>query len=349
MIVRILKLTAACALAIGTIAVAQQEVVKIDPDQMAVQGKPEFLASIGITEPAGPLDLTQEENLKRTQEAFNQKTEQHFASVHASKGIGCTDCHDQTNIPSTNWMARISNPPIKQTCQDCHVTQADVFAKTDTHSNLDCVGCHMPNIPAAENYSNEQSKAAKTALRRAHSYKIKVDPKATSMIPAHVKQGEEVGFVYNMAKYENGNSYVDLMWSCARNAPADYTVFEGRGCHSPYQSTLDEGLIYKDQREIYGEAYKLQKPVKDGYEQISEEIPRLRKLLEVTRLSPADQTDARLLLDKADDIATLIKKDGSWGMHAPNYLKDRVETAQAFLAKAQKIIDAGGYTKAAAK
>ena len=51
----------------------------------------------------------------------------------------------------------------------------------------------------------------------------------------------------------------------------------------------------------------------------------MRKLLEVTRLSPADQTDARLLLDKADQIATMIKKDGSWGMHAQNYLLDQVK------------------------
>lgn len=59
----------------------------------------------------------------------------------------------------------------------------------------------------------------------------------------------------------------------------------------------------------------------------------MRKLLEVTRLSPADQTDARLLLDKADQIATMIKKDGSWGMHAQNYLLDQVKTAQAYLAQ----------------
>ncbi len=343
MTVRYLKLAAAFVLAIGSLAIAQTQAVKIDPDLMAIKDKPEFLASIGITQPAPPLDLTTEQNLKRTEEAFNQKNAQHFATVHAQKGIGCVGCHDQTTIPSTNWMARVTNPAMKQTCQDCHTTQADVFAKTDTHSNMDCVGCHMPNMPAAANYSNDQSKVATEALRRAHSYKIKVDPTATSMVPGQIKQGEEVVNGYVIAKDEDGNGYVDLMWSCARNAPADYTVFENQGCHSPFQSTLDEGLIYKDQQEVYGETIKLQQPVKDGYEKITQEIPRLRKLLEVTRLSPADQTDARLLLDKADDIATLIKKDGSYGMHAPNYLKDRVATAEAFLAKAQQIIDAGGY------
>ena len=148
---------------------------------------------------------------------------------------------------------------------------------------------------------------------------------------------------------EDGNGYVDLMWSCARNTPADYTVFEGKGCHNPATSKLDEGLIYQDQKEVYGETLKWQTPIKEGYKEIAGAIPRMRKLLEVTRLSPADQTDARLLLDKADQIATMIKKDGSWGMHAQNYLLDQVKTAQAYLAKAQQIMDKGGYNKIATK
>ena len=59
------------------------------------------------------------------------------------------------------------------------------------------------------------------------------------------------------------------MWSCARNAPADYTVAEGRGCHSKATSELDPGLVYQDEKEVYGEVMKWQKPVKDGYEQIA--------------------------------------------------------------------------------
>ena len=50
-----------------------------------------------------------------------------------------------------------------------------------------------------------------------------------------------------------------------------------------------------------------------------------------------------MLVDKANDITTQIQKDGSWGVHAPAYLKQRVETAQAYLAKAQSILDNGGY------
>lgn len=170
------------------------------------------------------------------------------------------------------------------------------------------------------------------------------------MIEGEVKVGkDDTAKGYVMAKDEDGNGYVDLMWSCARNTPADYTVFEGKGCHNAATSKLDEGLIYQDQKEVYGETLKWQTPIKEGYKEIAGAIPRMRKLLEVTRLSPADQTDARLLLDKADQIAAMIKKDGSWGMHAQNYLLDQVKTAQAYLAKAQQIMDKGGYNKIATK
>ena len=56
-----------------------------------------------------------------------------------------------------------------------------------------------------------------------------------------------------IARDEEGHGYVDLMWSCARTSIADFTVTEGKGCHSPFQSELDQGLIYQDQKEIYGE------------------------------------------------------------------------------------------------
>lgn len=88
------------------------------------------------------------------------------------------------------------------------------------------------------------------------------------------------------------------MWSCARNAPADYTVAEGRGCHSKATSELDPGLVYQDEKEVYGEVMKWQKPVKDGYKQIKGGVERVSKLLEVTTLPYEKQTQIRLLLDQ---------------------------------------------------
>lgn len=146
-----------------------------------------------------------------------------------------------------------------------------------------------------------------------------------------------------LSKDEDGHGYVDLMWSCARNAPADYTVAEGRGCHSKATSELDPGLVYQDEKEVYGEVMKWQKPVKDGYEQIKGGVERVSKLLEVTALPYEKQTQIRLLLDKATEVSDLIEKDGSWGAHASHYLQDRVKSALSYIDQAQTLLDKGGY------
>ncbi len=343
------KLALGCAVALGFFTLAQAQDVKIDPSLIDIKDKPEFLASIGIKEVPKAEKLPKAENLKKTEEAFNEKNAQHFMSVHAEKGMSCVTCHNQQTNSGTNWMIKATKPVMKQTCQDCHTVQADVVSRTDTHDKIDCIACHMPNIPAVAAYEGDQAKAAGKAIRRSHAYKINVDPAASSVVEQEITvDGKQVkGFA--LAKDEDGHAFIDLMWSCARNAPADYTVFEGKGCHSQYRSTLDEGLIYQDQKEIYGETMKWQKPVKEGYKEVVGGIARINKLLEVTRLSREDQTEVRLLLDKADDIAALIRKDGSYGVHAHNYLKDRVETAKAFLYKAQSIIDGAGYGKVASK
>ncbi|WP_290373245.1 cytochrome c3 family protein [uncultured Parasutterella sp.] len=296
----------------------------------------------------------------KLERAFNAKTKsscpscgtegaQLFMSKHYEKGMRCVTCHDPHEVTSNDWKSGVTRPAIRQNCQDCHTVQAEMVANADTHSKVDCIACHMPNVASANDYSDDQNAAGPKALRRIHTYKINVDPKAASMVQGDIKikNGTVKGYV--LAKDEDGHGFVDLMWSCARNTPADYTVVEGKGCHNQATSKLDEGLVYQDQKEVYGETLKWQKPIKEGYKEVAGAIPRLRKLLEVTKLAPADQTEARLLLDKADDIAAMIKKDGSWGVHAQNYLLDRVQTAQAYLAKAQAIIDNGGYVKAAAK
>ncbi len=310
--------------------------------------KPEFLQSVGV-KPDAKVELSKKEKLELTEKAYQEKVDQHFMSVHAAKGVSCSTCHDPRASSDKAWMAQVTKPVIRQTCQDCHAVQADVVAHTDTHSKVDCIGCHMPNVASAANYSADQKDVASGVLRRFHAYKIKVDPQASSYVKGEVEvDGNKIqGWV--LSKDEDGNAFVDLMWSCARNAPGDYTVFEGQGCHSQYRSTLDEGLVYQDQKEIYGEANRWQQPVKEGYKEVVGGINRINKLLEVTRLKREDQTEVRLLLDKATDIADLIRKDGSWGMHAHNYLKDRVMTAQAYLRMAQEIIDQADFQKTAAK
>lgn len=347
MLIKLTTIALSCLAAFGVSSVFAQE-GGYKAEQINIPEKPEFMQSLGISKDAKP-NLTKKEKTQLTQQAYEEKADQHFMSVHAQKGVSCTTCHDPKGAQGVAWMATVVQPAIRQDCQDCHTVQAEVFSHTDTHDKIDCIACHMPNIPSAQDFSTDQKAAGPKALRRFHAYKINVDPTASSMVEQEVSSADGKVKTFVLAKDENGNAYVDLMWSCARNSPADYTVFEGKGCHNEVTSKLDQGLIYQDQKEVYGEVMKWQTPIKKGYEEVVGAIPRIRKLLEVTRLSPADQTEARLLLDKADDIAAMIKKDGSWGVHAQNYLLDRVQTAQAYIAKAQQIIDKGGYVKAAVK
>ena len=93
----------------------------------------------------------------------------------------------------------------------------------------------------------------------------------------------------------------------------------------------------------HGEVMKWQNPIKEGHQKNVEALTRINKLLEVTKLTPEQRTEAMLLIDKAGEIIKQVQDDGSWGVHAFNYTKQRVETAQAYLTKAQSIIDQGGY------
>lgn len=98
-------------------------------------------------------------------------------------------------------------------------------------------------------------------------------------------------------------------------------------------------MIYADQKTIYGEVMKWQNPVKEGQKKNVAATARINKLLEVTKLTPDQKAEVMILLDKAAEINKSIEEDGSWGVHAYNYIKGRVDTADAYLAKAQSIID----------
>lgn len=307
-----------------------------DAPQFDIQNKPDFVKSLGLDASKAAPALTSEQTKKALTGIYNDKLEQHVTSLHFQKGVTCVSCHDQQRQGGPDWMAKITNPPMKKTCQDCHETQAYVVSKTDSHRDIDCVACHMPNakmgvaIGPMEKFD---------AVRRLHTYKIEVSPKATTW-------SKDNNGNWSLAKNEDGHGYVDLMWSCARTAPADWTTFGvGKGCHSIYTSKLEKGLQYADQEAVYGEVLKWQTPVKEGFKAIRGGVSHMTKLLEVTPLEPADQTEIRMLLDKAGEIADLIEKDGSWGAHANHFLQNRVKTAQSYLAKAQKMLDAGGYAQ----
>ena len=270
---------------------------------------------------------------------------QMMMSKHYEKGMRCVTCHDPHEVTSNDWTSYYTKPAIKKTCQDCHTTQADVMAQTNTHKKVDCVDCHMPFTMSCENFTAIQRPdyAGFDAVRRSHIFNIKVDPTAKMMNPAAGQSRASNSKGWRIAKDEEGHAFVDLMWSCARTANAEKGVMDNKGCHSAFLSELEKGLQYTDQKEVYGEVMKWQNPVKDGYKAAVASQERIIKLLEVTAVPVDAKTDILMLVDKAADITSQIKKDGSFGVHAPAYLKQRVETAQAYLAKAQSILDNGGY------
>lgn len=191
--------------------------------------------------------------------------------------------------------------------------------------------------------------ARKALVRRSHLYRINTDPTAQTLIRSDAKEGSDER-LWTYALDKKGHAYVDIVWSCGRATPGDYTLSgDAQGCHSPATSTLDEGLRYGSQQAIYGEIQKWQEPVKAKFAEIEKGLERIKQLLEVTKLTPEELAEVHLMLDKAQEIYDQVKKDGSWGVHAPRYLLDRVTSGAAYIVRAQAIVDNGGYQTAADK
>ena len=335
---------AAAAQAAGAPAADPFPPVKFD-----LPGHEDFVKSLNLDPARHQGPQTVEEEKRLLTQVFNEKVEQHALTKHYEKGLTCTTCHDQQKVGRPDWMVPVTAPAMKKQCGDCHDVQKKVVAKTDSHKKIACVACHMPNIPSPEDFQGPDGVTQYyNAVRRAHVYRINVDPSASTFVRnLNAREGERL-WSYSLDK--KGRAYVDVVWSCGRAAPGDYTLSgDGQGCHSPATSTLDEGLRYADQAAIIAEVEKWQNPVKDGWKKIGAGLERLRQLLEVTALTPADQTEVRLMLDKAQEIHDQVEEDGSWGAHAPRYLRERVETGVGYIEKAQSIIDQGGYLSAAQK
>lgn len=348
-------LTALAAMAAQAADPAAAATDPYPPVKFDMPSQAEFVKHLNLTPGRHDGVKSAEEAKKMLADVYEEKVTQHAMTRHYDKGMTCVTCHDQQKIGTPDWMTAVTQPAIKQNCTDCHKTQAKVWQHADTHMKQQCIACHMPNMPAPKDFtggeelSNDTAHNYYNAVRRAHLYKINVSPTATTFVKKVVK-GKD-GFDHNVWTYatdDKGHGFVDVAWSCGRAAPGDYTLYgeDGRGCHGSANSQLEKGLVYLNQAQIYSEILKWQTPVKNGYKAINDGLKRLTKLLEVTKLSPADQTEVRLMMDKASEIADEVRTDGSWGVHAFRYLRDRVNAGQGYIAKAQQIIDNGGYKKA---
>lgn len=269
---------------------------------------------------------------------------QMYSSAHYDKGMRCSTCHDPHEVTANNWQDNYTRVGLKKKCQDCHDTQATFFKQGGTHAKDDCTSCHMPTMMSCENFGSIQNpdKAGFDNVRMAHVWKISTEKDAKSLNPAPGKPREGGTKGWSWARNSEGRFFIDLMWSCGRTSFEDPNLMEpGKGgCHSPVQSTLPDNLKFTNQEMIYDLVVKWQNPIKAGYEEISQSIKQIDKALaKHTKLSIEQKAQVINYTKQAKDILSRIEKDGSWGLHGPQYSKKLVDEALIYTKSAQKILD----------
>jgi hypothetical protein len=74
-----------------------------------------------------------------------------------------------------------------------------------------------------------------------------------------------------------------------------------------------------------------QKPVKDGVKGLKETFAKLDPQLVASKMSPAQKGQIQVMINQAKDIVTSVEKDGSWGVHAPEYTLKKVREAETLV------------------
>ncbi|MCL1075401.1 multiheme c-type cytochrome [Shewanella dokdonensis] len=265
---------------------------------------------------------------------------QMFMSEHYDKGMRCSTCHDPHEVTANDWKSGFTVPGLKKQCVDCHEAQAEMARNTTTHSKSSCTACHMPNMGSCENFTAIQypDHAGFDAVRKSHLWKIDISPDRKSLNPPEGQPRKSTTKGWTIAKDENGHGYIDLMWSCARTSVSDHDVVDNKGCHSQFQSNMGASLQFKDQQQIYGKVMAWQTPVKDTFAKVESAVKQVNRQLQKANLSVADKTQVLLLTEKASDALELVRKDGSWGVHAPRYTRQRLDAALTYVTQAQAII-----------
>ncbi|PHI30435.1 multiheme c-type cytochrome [Budvicia aquatica] len=264
---------------------------------------------------------------------------QMYNSAHYGKGMRCSTCHDPHEVTSNDWQSGVTRTNLKKECSDCHTQQAQVLSQGDTHSKNNCTACHMPNMGSCENFAAIQypDMAGFDNVRKAHIWKILVDEEAKTLNPPEGKPRDSNVKGWTIAK-QDGKGYLDLMWSCGRTSFSDVDMLEGGGCHSPVQTVLSERLQFKDQETIYGKVIEWQMPVKDGYATIQNSLKSIDKKLPKSKITLDEKVQVQLLAKQAREIADAVKKDGSWGVHGPNYTKSRIDEGVVYVQQAEAIL-----------
>ncbi len=254
---------------------------------------------------------------------------QGYNTAHYAKGIRCTTCHDPHEVTENDWKDSYTVPALKKKCQDCHADQQLFFANNEIHGGNKCESCHMPNMMSCENFGTIQKPdhAGFDTARAAHIWRILVSPDEKTLNPPKGKGRDYQDGSWQLTK-KDGKPYIDLMWSCGRTSYMDGNVIEGGGCHGGVQSSQPKELTFVNQKMIYDRVVMWQKPVKDGLASVGAALETIDAGLTKTRLGAAEKAQVQLMANQARDILTAVKKDGSWGVHAPSFTLKKVNEAK---------------------
>ena len=150
---------------------------------------------------------------------------------------------------------------------------------------------------------------------------------------------EDKGGAWRLTK-KDGKPYIDLMWSCGRTSWGDPDLAAAGGCHSPAQSSMPKELLFTNQKMIYDKVMTWQTPVKSGIVEVDASLKEARKALLVCTLGKKEKAQVQLMVNQAQEIIDSVKKDGSWGVHAPAHTQARVEEAKVLVQGAQASLPA---------
>jgi hypothetical protein len=250
--------------------------------------------------------------------------------------MSCGTCHDPHEVTSNDWKDAYTIPALKKQCQDCHKTQGEYMAKNDVHAGHTCASCHMPVMGSCENFGSIQfpDYGGFDTQRASHIWKILVDPVAKTLNPPEGKDRNFKGGAWRLTK-KDGKPYIDLMWSCGRTSWGDPDLAQTGGCHSPAQSALPKELLFTNQKMVYDKVVTWQNPVKTGFAELESALKALRPALAASQLGKAEKAQVQLMVNQARQILDSVKKDGSWGVHAPAFTKGKVEEARLLVQGAQ--------------
>jgi len=156
---------------------------------------------------------------------------------------------------------------------------------------------------------------------------ILVDPEAKTLNPPPGEPRNTSKGPWRLAK-KDGKAFIDLMWSCGRTSWADGDLESAGGCHSPIRSQLPKNLHFKNQKQIYDVVTSWQKPVKDGLAQVQAMLKTAQPALSTSKAPQAKLAQAALMVNQAEQIVDALKRDGSWGVHAPGHSLKKINEAK---------------------